>query len=387
MPIKFRCIHCRQFLGISHAKAGCVVDCPTCGRSVRVPPRDGHAEAVPDPKIDLQDSALADALNEVSLIGQAAFNETASDPEEAESQQSSGIIKTIAPAPTPEPIELDPVSAAEPVSFPESPVETQSSSAHPAAVTATLTVEEDVLLEPVVREHELPTAAPLSLQERQQIRRASRSNNQSGGWWFALILGVILLTAGAGGIGYMYGTQQFADNQSGGRDPSNTNPRNGTSETNTTLSANVTSAFKGQITFKTEEGISKPDANARVLLFPQTREGQVKLPVAGFRTADSEHDFRTVTAAFKSLGGNVAIVDAEGNFETFLPTAGAYHILVLSNHLSREDTEPIPDALRELLANYFDRPDSLLGHVQFYYGQVRYQADKTEPWYYSFDQN
>src|SRR5262249_49910525 len=37
MPIKFRCVHCNQKLGIAHRKAGTQVQCPTCLRMVMVP--------------------------------------------------------------------------------------------------------------------------------------------------------------------------------------------------------------------------------------------------------------------------------------------------------------------------------------------------------------
>ena len=44
MPIKFRCHHCCQMLGISHTRAGAIVDCPGCGRSLRVPQADGMSD-------------------------------------------------------------------------------------------------------------------------------------------------------------------------------------------------------------------------------------------------------------------------------------------------------------------------------------------------------
>ena len=146
-------------------------------------------------------------------------------------------------------------------------------------------------------------------------------------------------------------------------------------------------ALKGRITYKTVEGTSRADAKSRVIVFPQSREGQVKVSVVGFRAADEETDFRVVLAAFRELGGDAAVVDKNGDFVISLPKAGAYQILVLSNHLSRGNDEPVPIALRDLLEQYFDRPDSLLGRVLFYFGPVRYQGEKAETWYYSFDRN
>lgn len=37
MPIKFRCTHCQQRMGISSRKAGHMVTCPSCGRATMVP--------------------------------------------------------------------------------------------------------------------------------------------------------------------------------------------------------------------------------------------------------------------------------------------------------------------------------------------------------------
>ena len=69
MPIKFRCQHCRQFLGISRSKAGEVFDCPTCGWTLRVPDLDGSIKPLPSPGLDMGDSKLAKALDEVALAG------------------------------------------------------------------------------------------------------------------------------------------------------------------------------------------------------------------------------------------------------------------------------------------------------------------------------
>jgi hypothetical protein len=68
MPIKFRCQHCRQFLGISRAKAGELFDCPTCGWTLRVPDLDGTIRPLPDPGLDMGDSKLAQALDELASM-------------------------------------------------------------------------------------------------------------------------------------------------------------------------------------------------------------------------------------------------------------------------------------------------------------------------------
>jgi hypothetical protein len=47
MPIRFRCGHCNQLMGIGHKKAGTVVRCPTCTSEVRVPNPNAKISEVP----------------------------------------------------------------------------------------------------------------------------------------------------------------------------------------------------------------------------------------------------------------------------------------------------------------------------------------------------
>lgn len=50
MPIRFRCQHCKQLLGIARRKAGTLVECPRCAGRILVPPEpNGH---VPEPGED-----------------------------------------------------------------------------------------------------------------------------------------------------------------------------------------------------------------------------------------------------------------------------------------------------------------------------------------------
>ena len=108
------------------------MDCPTCGRSVRVPEQDGRSEPVPEPQWDLKDSLLADALNEVAMIGQEPqeMDEELSD----QSQQASNNIQEVSPASMPEPIELEAPLPAEPVVITPASSGAQTQNGPPAAV-------------------------------------------------------------------------------------------------------------------------------------------------------------------------------------------------------------------------------------------------------------
>lgn len=125
----------------------------------------------------------------------------------------------------------------------------------------------------------------------------------------------------------------------------------------------------GRITYKTKEGESQPDRGARVLVFPQKRLGEVKLSIVGFRPADEPSDQLVANAALKALGGGAATVDAEGNYK--LPVeSGSYRVLVLSHFQARDESAADP-ALDKLLAEYFDKPDQLLGRLQFQFAPLR----------------
>src|SRR4051794_2343857 len=106
MPIKFRCNFCRQFLGISRAQAGGIVDCPTCGRSIRVPLLDGTLQPLPQPELNLQDTQLKRALDELARLANPDSSpvvvtfETATD---ADDEDENGIPQLI---PEPIPIEV-----------------------------------------------------------------------------------------------------------------------------------------------------------------------------------------------------------------------------------------------------------------------------------------
>ncbi len=49
MPIRFRCHHCNQLMGIARRKAGAIVQCPTCHASVQVPQPEPEDQAASPP--------------------------------------------------------------------------------------------------------------------------------------------------------------------------------------------------------------------------------------------------------------------------------------------------------------------------------------------------
>ena len=70
MPVRFRCHHCNQLLGIARRKIGMDVQCPTCHNKVLVPPHDAPDVDQPTIKKDpLFEGSDLDALLQPALAG------------------------------------------------------------------------------------------------------------------------------------------------------------------------------------------------------------------------------------------------------------------------------------------------------------------------------
>ncbi|MBC8290234.1 MAG: hypothetical protein H8E37_07945 [Planctomycetes bacterium] len=455
MPIKFRCHHCRQFLGISRAQAGGIVDCPTCGRTIRVPDLDGTVSPLPRPGLDPQDSKLAAALSELASIGDEdlpapaedafenspanAERETSmpdSDPEgerpspllrnfvvlgpegepidfdalpdpssiapvNPEAPPTGGNIGTLDEIPPPGPVEVpfvNPEPAIDPLPPPAAdaalPNDDSMKQERPWAETAqpgdswkklladANNQAEDELTEPA------PEGRPAATKTNPaQASTAASADGLSTGLWFALLgLGAVLFAAGflTGRMTTVGGDTPDASPESGteGEAEGELDSTTGTRETPETQTAGTRVAFRGRITFQAD-GQRKPDRGARVIVLPKERTGTLKIPVTGFRSGDAEGDQRIAVAALMAMGGAFASASDEGEFEVSLPSSGQFYVLVLSNSVMRVEDAPDPDA-EATAGEYFDRPAQLLGRVECYLEEVRWDGDGAEPLDHSF---
>lgn len=380
MPIKFRCNYCRQFLGISRAQAGGVVDCPTCGRSIRVPLLDGTVRPLPTPELNMQDAHLARALDELANLGdmldqplpavRSAPHEVADDDEDDE----NGI-----PQPIPEPIPIEvpiaptPIKINPPVqalvsvpdsssvppgqSVPNGHDATNGNGASSVAREQSLFAELASLAPP-----DQPAVASRNGSQREEeasvsLRadtRAFRSRPSVSRTTFAVL---------ALFVGGMF-VERFT------RIIESLNPSMPPPVGQPAPADEISSEVTGRITIQSAEGESQPDRGARLIILPAERTGEVKLPVTGFRPADGEADAKVAAAALKALGGALATADEQGRFHLDLP-AGSYRILVLSHFQSRDESEAIDAAITRQLADYFDKPTDLIGRVKFHFAPLR----------------
>lgn len=380
MPIKFRCDHCRQFLGISHTKSGMLVDCPTCGRTIRVPDPEGKIQPLPALKLNLKDSKLATALEELASLGRdngaVAEGELAVELGDKPQPPAEVAAPPIASPAAPVPIRVEPVFPMKPI-----PIEVHDPR-QPAAVAsmqelsalASLPMSREVVPEQPVVDVEQPT------------RRSTdgRSTFKYAGISWIVIAALIGFILGFGTGRWDRSSVKNADSPNGkpavGKEPvvsvpGKENPKS--------------VAVRGRITFQTESGERRPDRGARVLLLPEKRGGSTKLSIAGFRATDAnpttDPDRKLAAASLQSLGGDVMTVDDDGNFESSALPAGTYRILALSHFQARSDRTPIESEDKLLLESYFDKPEQLLGKCRYRLDKLTVSGNKTELWDYLFD--
>jgi hypothetical protein len=137
-------------------------------------------------------------------------------------------------------------------------------------------------------------------------------------------------------------------------------------------------AVEGRVTYLSPAGSSQSDTGAVVILLPAYRNSSTKLPIVGFRPADSSEDREIAKAMVKALGGDLAVVDDRGLYSCDLPQAGEYHLIILSRHLERAESESLEPATRAMLGEYFDRPQQLVGQLTFHVSEVNYRGETTE---------
>lgn len=402
MPIKFRCEHCRQLLGISQSKAGEHVDCPTCGRSVLVPPLDGQTSSEPKPSWNPKDQALLNALE--SLASLSTESDSPSPIEQLASSDEEGGNAPLSPQPVakPEPIELPPLE--KPVALREP---TQNSVMEPSDAEEN---EEDSsepvpMAEGEVKIDELPTSEnspalpsadrvpavsldnPVTVTSPPQVPISSPAPSHQKGVSVTVLVVLALCAFGAGywvrGLSPSHQEPISSSVTDLSTKPSNSKEKEATE----TGSAEDDSreAIEGRISYRTAEGNTQPDEGAIVVMLPVYRKSSGKLPITGLRPADSKEDRDIARAAIRALGGDLVVVDSNGQYTGHLPQAGEYHVLVLSRHGARDEEELIDSADVVILGDYFERPRQLLGQLKFRVGTVNYRGDNVEIWDHAFE--
>lgn len=355
MPIKFRCTHCRQFLGISPSKAGELTDCPMCGRTIRVPGLDGKVAPLPPARLDLRDAQLAEALTALAHLGSPTS--AAQPPDQANGSMPVAVPVTreatsTAPAPVPVPVPLDPPLPAERVT------------ASAVEIPMRPAVEPDVLLR-----IDLGTETALAPRERRRRRRDALPRAVAIG---AIAAGLFLagfvtgwLTARGNTRGTGLSAQRVAASQGiGGGKASETSPA-------------PVAGVRGSVTYTAADGRTRPDGGARVLALPAERPSAPPLSVAGFRAGAVPADRERAIAEIRALGGDYVVADPQGGY-LLHPAAGDCELLFLSRHQPRDETQPLEPRVDELLTAFFDQPSGLVGSVDIRHATLNYDGGSVQ---------
>lgn len=366
MPIKFRCPHCRQFLGISRGKAGALTDCPTCGRTIRIPDLDGKVKPLPKPELNLGDSELAGALDALARLDSVRAAPATSGGDRHESSPRAIAVKAaeireLEPAPVAQPVAIEPVARAEPAVSPKNGPALESAGARSSADA----LDELIRLDPAAT-----------------VAATSRSRSGSKSRLVAIVVGGGLLF----GMGVLTGRLTAPDpavnpattgDRSGGApaDPAEALPA-GTIPAEPAVEA--IPALSGRLTYASQGGV-QPDAGARVVVLPAEREGTAKLPVVGFRAGAAPADQTLARTSIRALGGDYTTADDQGRYTVRLATAGEYRVLFLSRFQPRDEAGFLEPSLQEALANYFDRPAALIGPVAYEFVEFTFRGEDAVP--------
>lgn len=394
MPIKFRCQHCRQFLGISRTKAGEIVDCPTCGRTLRVPRLDGKVVPLPQLKLDLKDSALAHAMDELAALGEVLEEEPASVSSPSASQYALAhnhardeIEIPDAPSfyhgkesspplvPAPQVVEMTPLAPPELIKIqPAEPQKTKQIESVASKEFVSTEIEQlaknDLSVESFSQKETFSSRSTLK-SIRQKVNRSIA--------FIAVSFFVGLLLGWLGGP--FFSSKNYYQKTELQSHQKNRQNQNGIAKKGEQIPATSSSqkpSIQGRVTYQTERQSTRPDKGACVIVLPESRQGEAKIPYIGFRGGDFSTDFKMAEAALHVLGGDAAIVDDKGEYEIHLPESGKYHVITISHFQSRDESLKVDAALRGLLRGYFDRPEQLLGNLAYRFDGIYFDGEETE---------
>ena len=423
MPIKFRCQQCRQFLGISRAQAGEVVDCPTCGRTIRVPELDGTVKPLPEPGLKFDDTRLKNALDEIAQIGDETPLKNKPDAEgavagsEGKGEGKPASRQGVQTLDEPSPIELPPLAAPEPVAIgplPQRDIDYGAAADDEALSGESL--EEDrpwrstaqprdswkqLLAAAALKEQEdwerpdedsKPEGEPATASQQdnsdeaseEQARRSEeitpalpvldRETDSLGfSTWFAIV-GLIVLICSAGfWIGRSTAITWSVDQTS-----SSATVPSPVSDNKATVREPLKSGIEGRITARSATSGWAADRDACVVVLPVDPKGVSSISFVGLRREDSEEDRDALRSWLRTKGGAVEFADEDGRYQIELTEPGEYHVLILSRSAGRSETSD-DEATIQTLSGYFERAEQMLGQLAYRFETIRFSGNQVVP--------
>lgn len=390
MPIKFRCVHCGQYLGISHSKAGTVVDCPTCGRSVGVPHEDGTAERVGRPSLNHDDSQLADALREVAAIAGSSEMAIPQPPPASDHSSDARETREVDSLP-PQVVPTSPLPPVEPISVDSLPDMQQPNTK--GNYSADASQETYYSQGPSPLDHLTALAdgegeseeIPQSAVGADDYFPSTWTNEVPWKMWLGfIVIGFVAVISGfaLGRWDLKIGRREEPVESVETKEKPSVNHSPVVPITVGSL-PNASVAFTATVKYaESEKDVLTPDENAWIYAFPVERAGDERIPAEWLKTK-SPSDYQTghqlFIAALRVMGGNATQAGPEGQFELRLARTGTYHVLACSHRVSRDANQPMDEKLSSMLGTFLEDPTAFLDQREYrYLPSVEYHAPNTE---------
>ncbi len=362
MPIKFHCQHCDQLLGISRSRAGAVVDCPQCGRSLRVPELDGRTRKLPKAAANAKtDSGLMSALSELSALGTLAESDGISESYAAPAaavQMPQTVPERIAATPIPlERIEEDDRNFPD-GEFDDGPyalTESLEELAHFGDSDHNQTISDDLLTE--MKQVSEPSASPL-----------------------LLMFGGLLLTLCSAGGGWWMGrtTQLNAPSPTGNIEQAAVAEIQQPNRQERIAKKPASGTLSGTITFVDSTGTPQPDSGSLVLLLPAEHTGSFRLHARAFRKGPDDSDRIATLAALSAIGGAVTTAAQDGSYQLDAPESSANVLVIISRHQRRPNDVPLDESTVAFLESWFDSTSHMCGQLAVKVSDVEPAATEVD---------
>ena len=385
MPIQFRCQYCRQRLGIADSRAGAVVDCPACGRTLRVPGRDDGAAATQMAAARSEaDPQLQSALHLLSEIGPGTPAETAPATLPAAAVHKV-LARKAANAPT-TPRKHSPTGADNATRVPADPLK-ELASLPVAGVEDLPLLAAPELLEDNAVDAEVPTAAAnsssaatpaaalldstaapltealaeLAAQPLPTPRAPRRSALQrTFPLLIPILIGLLMFTAG-----YLTGQSGWSDQPALESQPAAVPETTAASASAPATPQPVAAGqISGHVQAAGADGKTVPDAGALVLIAPADNPSELRLDGRFLRDAPDTPGRLAITAALGQLGVRFTHAAADGAFSLPLSTPGPCRLLVVSRRNVRPAAAPLTAEVAAVLNEWFAAPSPVTGRLQ-----------------------
>lgn len=381
MPIKFRCKYCQQFLGIALSRAGAIVDCPKCGRSLQVPDPDGRAQRASESiggASDGGDSDLLAALSELSALEaptDSRRSSATSVPSQPEKKRpaASRVVKPAVPVTTSsiDPPTADAFVAADPHEDPLDLFDTLDSPdlLDPPGLIDPLDLDDPLQELAALSQPMNSPSSALSDELLSEMHRVSHP----GAPLLRIFGGLLMLLIG-GACGWWLaksGTLPMATIQNENPDaavvsdsPDDVDSPMQRPERAANDAAQQRLAFNGSVTYTDATGTQHPDSGALVMLLPLPREGTLKLDAQSLMQPSDHPDHKATLAALRQLEGDFAQADSTGRFQLQRPAGTDGQLIAISRHLQRPSDVSVASDVVAVLQNWFVSSSRMTGRLR-----------------------